>query len=216
MNKQVGSFEICCNSDLHLQARLYIKVCFALFFSSVTACWAQLEWAARWTMRPQCLPARQRCLLCLKCREISLLPGHFPFYWRFDLEQSPMWNEWSSGMCKLPSEQLHQEQNQWTVFSKLLFERSRGKCLSNLSYEFKILKNNANISKHIFCMWMLTLTPYCRHSHTWQVSSSNTGVDATVFYFFSYIGGNTFCTIFSKWATIYDVKLFFFTCWVGH
>lgn len=156
MNKQVGSFESFSNSGAQLYARLYIDKSLALFFSSVTACWAQLEWVAQWMMRPRCLPARQRCLLCLKCREISLLPGHFPYYWHFDLEQSPMWNEWSSEICRLPKEQCHQEQNEWTEFFNLLFERSRGKCLSNLSHDFKILKNNANIAKHIFCMWMLT------------------------------------------------------------
>lgn len=120
--------KICSNSEAHLQARFYIHFWFALVFSSVTACWAQLGWAARWMTRARCLPARQRCLLCLKCREISLLPGHFPFYWLFDLEQSRTWNEWSSAMWELPSERLHQEQNQWTVFSNLLFERCQGKC----------------------------------------------------------------------------------------
>lgn len=190
------------NLQAHSQAKLYIKVSFAFFFSSVTACWAQLEWEARWMMRPQCLPARQRCLLCLKCRDISLLPGHFPFYWLFDLEQSWMLDEWSSGMCELPSEQLHQERNQWTAFSNLLFERCHGKCLRNLSCEFKILKNNAKISKHIHtssvCGCSLWLPMLSAQSHLMTdfilKKKENTGVNATVFYFFSYIGGNTFCT----------------------
>lgn len=38
LNKQVGSFENRSNSEAHLQARFYIKFCFAVIFSSVTAC----------------------------------------------------------------------------------------------------------------------------------------------------------------------------------
>lgn len=123
MNKQVGSFENRSHYEAHLQARLYIEFCFALVFSSVTACWAPLEWPAQWMMRPQCLPARRRCLLCLKCREISLLPGHFPFYWLFDLERSEV--EWVEVRDVGASQQTA---SSGTVFSNPLFECRQGKC----------------------------------------------------------------------------------------
>lgn len=38
MNKQVGSFDNCRNSEAQLQATFHTQFCFALVFSSVTAC----------------------------------------------------------------------------------------------------------------------------------------------------------------------------------
>lgn len=180
---------------------------FLLFFSSVTACWALLEWEAWWRMRPQSLPARQKSRLCLKYRHFHNLDIFLSTVCLIGNNPGCGLSEVQGCLDYLTSDEWLQKQTRqpclfsqgcWKVFFISMWIQNSCK------YWYDLWTHVCGCSPWLPLLSEARLLSLKGWSYLAPLNPRNIFTEH-IWYFLSYIGGSTFCTVFSKWATIYHV-----------